>query len=140
MSVGCVVWRREDNRSVTRIVFASAVSAMVVIAFAALPARTADVVGQVRGQGNVAVAGLQLSVVNQAGVQVAVTTSDGSGNYSFHDVAPGTYSLNLNGQSAVAYVPQDGLTVNWGVAKNFPPVALAKQGVAIPNAAGPAAK
>jgi Carboxypeptidase regulatory-like domain len=136
----CVGWRREDNRSMTRIVFASTVSAVVVIAFAALSARSADIVGQVRGQGSVSVAGLQLSVVNQAGVQIAVTTSDASGNYSFHDIAPGTYSFNLYGQSAVAYVPRDGLTVNWGVAKNFPPVALAKQGVAISSATGPAAK
>jgi Carboxypeptidase regulatory-like domain len=125
----------------TRIVFTSTVTAVVVvIAFAALPARTADIVGQVRGQGSESVAGLRLSVVNQAGVQIAVTTSDGRGNYSFRDIAPGTYSLNLDGQSAVAYIPQDGLTVNWGVAKNFPPVALAKPGVAIPSAAGPAAK
>ena len=123
----------------TRIVFASAISAVVVIAFRALPARTAEIVGQVRGQGSAPIAGLQLSVVNQAGVQIAVTTSDGSGNYSFHDIAPGTYSLNLYGQSAIAYVPQDGLTVNWGVAKNFPPVALAKPGVATQGAAETAA-
>jgi hypothetical protein len=124
----------------TRIVFASAFSAMVVIALRVLPARSADIVGQVRGQGSVPVAGLQLSVENQAGVQIAVTTSDKSGSYSFHDIVPGTYSLKLNGQSAIAYVPADGLTVNWGIAKDFPPVALAKQGVAIPNAAEESSK
>jgi hypothetical protein len=120
---------------VTRILFATTLSAVVAFGFGGPPARSAEIVGRVIEQGGAPATGLQLSVVNQAGVQVAETTPDGTGSYSFHDIAPGTYSLNLNGQSAVAYVPPDGLTVNWGIAKNFPPVAMAKQGVAIPGAA-----
>ena len=115
-----------------RILFAITVTAVVLIALSVLPARSADIVGQVIDQGMAPVAGLHLSVVNQAGVQIAMTTSDGTGSYSFHDIAPGTYSLNLNGQSAVAYLPRDGLTVNWGLAKNSPPIAVAKPGIAIP--------
>jgi hypothetical protein len=118
----------------SKVRFASTVSAVVLIALSVLPVCGADIVGRVTGQGT-PVGGLQLSVVNQAGAQIAATTSDGNGNYSFHDIPPGTYSLSLNGQSAIAYVPPNGLTVNWGVAKKFPPVALAKQGVAMPSAA-----
>jgi len=118
-----------------RNLFASTVSAVVLISLSALPARCADIVGRVTVQDGAPATVLQLSVVNRAGVQVAVTTPDETGSYSFHDIAPGTYSLNLNGQSAVAYVPPDGLTVNWGISKNFPPVAMAKQGVANPASA-----
>jgi len=124
--------------------FASAVSAMLLIAPIAVPARGADIAGQVIAKGGAPAAGQLLQVVNQAGANVAATLSDGKGSYSFHGIAPGTYTLDLNRQSVVVYVPQDGLTVNWGVAGNLPPVAIAKQGVAIPanihNAAGPAPK
>ena len=132
----CVVRASADKQSMSRILFASAVSAVVVIGSVVMPTRGADIVGRVVDQNRAPAAGLQLSVVNQAGAQIAVTTPDATGSYSFHDIAPGTYSLNLNGQSVVAYVPAAGLTVNWGIAQNFPPVALAKQGVTIPGAAG----
>jgi hypothetical protein len=104
---------------------------MVLIALGAMPARSAEIVGQVMNQDRVPVAGQQLSVVNQAGLQIAMTTSDGAGGYSFHGIAPGTYTLSLKGESAVAYVPADGLTLNWGVARNSPPIAVARPGVAI---------
>jgi hypothetical protein len=120
----------------SRVLFASAVGAVVAIGSVVMPARGAEIVGRVVDQSRASVAGLQLSVVNQAGAQIAVTTPDATGSYTFRDIAPGTYSLNLNGQSVVAYVPPAGLTVNWGIAQNFPPVALAKQGVTIPGAAG----
>lgn len=114
--------------------FATTVSAVVLITLAALPVRSADIVGQIVDQGRGPVAGLGLSLVNQAGAPIAMTKSDATGSYSFHDIAPGIYSLSFEGQSSVAYVPEDGLTVNWGIGRNSPPVAVAKRGATIPRA------
>lgn len=137
-------WMRKDDRVVIGMLFTSAVIAMLLIALIVMPARGADIAGQVIAKGGAPAAGQLLQVVNQAGANVAAILSDGAGRYSFHDIAPGTYTLTLNQHSAVVYVPEDGLTVNWGLAGNLPPVAIAKQGVAIPtkvhDAPGPAPK
>jgi hypothetical protein len=127
-SLGYVSAKEE---TMMRIRFASIVIAvLLMMTVAAPPVRSADIVGRVIDQGRGSVAGLELSVANQAGAPVAMTKSDATGSYSFHDIAPGIYHLNFEGQTAVAYVPRNGLTVDWGVGRNLPAVAVAKPGVA----------
>lgn len=120
------------GRADVRKFFAATAAMMLAVSTSAVYA--ADIAGTVIDHSGAGVAGVRVSVENQAGKQIAEATSDAKGSYAFHDLAPGTYNFNLKGQSAVAYVPEDGLTINWGLAPNSPPVASARQGVAIDDA------
>ena len=54
--------------------------------------------------------------------------------YAIHGLAPGTYTMMLKGQTAVAYVGDQGITVDWGIAANSQVIAAARQGTAPPSA------
>ena len=56
--------------------------------------------------------------------------TDARGRYAIDDLKPGVYVLYLRGQSAVAYVAAEGLTVDWGLPLSAPPVAVATRGIA----------
>jgi hypothetical protein len=65
----------------------------------------------------------------KSGQLVSELYSDHAGNYRIEDVTPGTYVIYVRSQPGVAYVGQQGLTVDWGLAPNAPPVAVATRGV-----------
>jgi hypothetical protein len=85
----------------------------------------AEVTGRVADRSGAAVPGVTVSVKNQTGTQVGSAISDSAGNYTIHDLGAGTYTFVVNGQTAVAYVAEDGLTVDWGVAQGGPAIAIA---------------
>jgi uncharacterized surface anchored protein len=74
--------------------------------------------------------GVTVSVQNQAGAEVGIGVTDESGQYVIHGLAPGTYTLISKGQSAVTYVGDQGITVDWGIAANSQIIAAARQGTA----------
>ncbi|HEY2663317.1 MAG TPA: hypothetical protein VGI47_03185, partial [Candidatus Binataceae bacterium] len=60
--------------------------------------------------------------------------TDENGQYVIHGLVPGTYTLISKGQSAVAYVGDQGLTVDWGIAPNSQMIAAARQGTSAQSA------
>jgi Carboxypeptidase regulatory-like domain len=88
----------------------------------------AEVTGKVADRSGAAVPGVAVSVKNQAGTTVGSAISDSAGNYAIHDLGAGTYTFVVKGQTAVAYVADDGLTVDWGVAPDAPAIAVARRG------------
>ena len=88
----------------------------------------ADIVGTVADPSGAPIPGVTVSVGTRTGTQVGTAISDSLGRYAMHGIQPGTYTLSARGQSAVSYVGQDGLTVDWGVAANVPTIATARPG------------
>lgn len=101
---------------------------------AATTASSADIVGRVANDAGQPAAGVQVSVLNSSGASAGSVTSDAQGAYEIRDLKPGTYTLVLKGQSVMSYLPKEGLTVNWGLPRNAPPLAVGKVGAA-PTAA-----
>lgn len=110
----------------TKLLSASAFSAVLLLG--AVVAFGADIVGTVADPSGAPIAGVKVSVENQAGVNVGATSSDSLGKYEFHGLQTGTYTLLSSGQSAVSYVGPQGLTVNWGVSHNASAIATALSG------------
>lgn len=91
----------------------------------------AELVGRVLNNRGEAVAGVTVTVVNAKDVDAGKAVSDASGNYAISNLTPGTYKFNIvPGQWVMSYVPEKGLTVNWGLAPHSPPVAVATLGTA----------
>ena len=88
----------------------------------------AEVTGKVGDRSGAAVPGVIVSVKDRTGTQVGSAISDSAGNYAVHDLGAGMYTFVVNGQTAVAYVAEDGLTVDWGVAPGAPAIAIARRG------------
>src|SRR5579863_10165315 len=101
----------------------------------AMAASSADIVGTVVNPAGAPIAGVTVSVENQAGAAVGSGVTDGAGQYAIHGLMPGTYTMISKGQSAVAYVGDQGLTVDWGIAPNSQIIAVARQGTTAPSAA-----
>jgi Carboxypeptidase regulatory-like domain len=89
---------------------------------------SADIVGAIVNPSGSPLTGVTVSVQNQAGAAVSSGVTDESGQYVIHGLAPGTYTLISQGQTAVAYVGDQGLTVDWGIASNSQVIAAARQG------------
>jgi len=89
-----------------------------------------------------AVSGVTVSVVNAAAdVDAGKGISDANGAYAISNLTPGTYKLNIvPGQWVMSYIPDKGLTVNWGLAPHSPPVAVATLGTAPESAAAAPSK
>jgi uncharacterized protein YfaS (alpha-2-macroglobulin family) len=100
----------------------------------ATTASSADIVGRVANDAGQPAAGVQVSVIDSSGTSAGSVTSDAEGAYEIRDLKPGTYTLVLKGQSVMSYLPKEGLTVNWGLPRNAPPLAVGKVG-ASPSAA-----
>lgn len=95
----------------------------------------ADIEGRIvdpEGQG---IAGIQISVENLQGAQMAQVVSDAQGNYAVRGLANGAYNLVASGKSAVTYVGREGVTVDWGMSKTTAPIAVARRGTAATRAA-----
>ena len=93
-------------------------------------ASSADIVGTIVNLAGAAIPGITVSVQNQAGAAVGNGVTDEAGQYVIHGLMPGTYTLTAKGQSAVTYIGEQGITVNWGVAPNSQVIAVARQGTA----------
>lgn len=115
-------------------------SAALVLALA-LSAFGADIVGTVGDPSGTPISGVAVSAGTQDGMQVGSATSDSFGRYTIRGIQPGTYTLSVRGRSAVSYVGQDGLTVDWGVAPNAPAIATARPrtGQSLSSASNPIA-
>jgi hypothetical protein len=110
-------------------VFVAAIS----MAVGAVSVRAADIVGVIGDANGTAVPGVEISVQDLGGKQIAKTISDAAGKYEVKGLRPGTYNLVARGQSGVLYVGDEGTTVNWGIAPGVPPVAVARRGTRIPS-------
>jgi hypothetical protein len=93
-----------------------------------MAASSADIVGTMVNTAGAPLTGVTVSVQNQAGAAVGSGVTDETGQYAIRGLAPGTYTLISKGQSAVAYVGAQGLTVDWGIAPNSQIIAAARQG------------
>jgi Carboxypeptidase regulatory-like domain len=108
---------------------------LITIAFAAAlisspPARAAQVVGRILNVGGEPAAHERVQLRElKSGKLVGDIYSDATGNYRIDNVKPGAYILYVRQQTGVAYVNKSGLTVDWGLAPNAPPVAVATRGV-----------
>lgn len=96
----------------------------------AMAVSSADIVGTIVNPAGAPITGVTVSVQNQAGAAVGSGVTDEGGQYVIHGLAPGTYTLISKGQSAVAYVGDQGITVDWGIAPNSQVIATARQGTA----------
>ena len=94
----------------------------------AIAASSADIVGTIVNTTGAPVTGVTVSVQNQAGAAIGSGVTDETGQYVIHGLVPGTYTFISKGQSAVAYVGDQGLTVDWGIAPNSQIIAAARQG------------
>ncbi|HWX27085.1 MAG TPA: carboxypeptidase-like regulatory domain-containing protein [Steroidobacteraceae bacterium] len=115
------------TRARTKVLPALAIAGM----FAIIPATavlSADLVGRVANETGQPVAGVQVSAVDSTGASAGSVVSDAEGSYEIQGLKPGAYRLMLKGQTVVSYVPKEGLTVNWGLSKTAPPLAIAKLG------------
>ncbi len=114
----------------------AAISAALLLGFA-MSAFGADIVGTVADPSGAPIPGVTISAGSKTGTQVGTAISDSLGRYAMHGIQPGTYTLNAHGQSAVSYVGEDGLTVDWGVASNAPAIATAHEGTGSGTAQSP---
>lgn len=103
-------------------------------------ASSADLVGHVANDTGEPATGVQVSVVDSSGKPAGSGVSDAEGSYEIRGLKPGVYKLALKGQSVMSYVPEEGLTVNWGLSKTAPPLAIAKAGAAPMDAKGSKSK
>lgn len=116
---------RTHTRS--RVLSALATAGMFVI-IPATAASSADLVGHVANEMGQPVAGVQVSVLASTGAGAGSAVSDAEGSYEIRGLRAGAYRLMLKGETVVSYVPAEGLTVNWGLSKTAPPLAVAKLG------------
>ncbi len=61
----------------------------------------------VQDTGETGLAGVIVSLLNEAGAVVAVDTTDSNGNYLFDDLTPGNYSIRITKPEGYAFSPMD---------------------------------
>jgi carboxypeptidase family protein len=110
--------------------------------FSGTVCRAAEVAGKIADRSGAPVPGAAISVKNQAGTQIGSGVSDTGGRYAIHSLDAGIYTFVVNGQTAVAYVGTDGLTVDWGLARDAPAIAVARRGIeqGDKNSSGPSSR
>jgi hypothetical protein len=116
-----------EHSGMKKLLFVASSSALFLLG-SAMAASSADIVGTIVNPAGAPIAGMTVSVQNQAGAAVGSGVTDTDGQYVIHGLVPGTYTLISKGQSAVAYVGDQGLTVDWGVGPNSQIIAAARQG------------
>jgi len=122
-----------------KLLFVTWSSALLLIG-SAVAGSSADIVGIIVNPAGAPVTGVTVSVQNQAGAAVGNGVTDEAGRYVIHGLAPGTYTLISKGQSAVTYIGDEGITVDWGIAANSQVIAAARQGVAPSAVSSPATR
>lgn len=117
-----------------RKLLATMVAGLFVLA-AASAALCADVVGTVSDVNAKPVPGIQIIVENAAGKIVGKILTDTKGYYRLTGLDPGKYTYVLDpqgtsfkGGSAVSYLGDKGLTIDWRVSAGAPPSAMAAEG------------
>jgi hypothetical protein len=107
-------------------IIAAAIGVLVQV----VQAHAADIVGRIADSSGAPVVGTQVLVQDLDGKTIGSALTDPKGHYEIRGLDPGPYNLIVRGQSGVAYVGKEGLTVNWGISKDVPPLAIARKGVA----------
>jgi len=110
-----------------------AMVAMLAI-IAAAAASSADLVGRVANDSGQLASGVEVQVIDSSGARAGSAVSDAQGSYEIRGLKPGPYTIVLRGQSVMSYVPKEGLTVNWGLSKTAPPLAIGKAGATLTDA------
>jgi hypothetical protein len=106
---------------------------LIAAALARAPAAlAAEIVGRIVDVGGQPVAGEQVLVRKFPDSTIHRFVTDETGYYAIGDLSPGPYTLYVRAQSAVAYVGDQGLTVDWGLSPGAPPVAVATRGIEPP--------
>ena len=123
---------REEATATRANIAAILIASIMTVLTTGRPASCADLVGRVLNSRGAAVSGVTVSVVNAAAdVDAGKGISDANGAYAISNLTPGTYKLGIvPGQWVMSYIPDKGLTVNWGLAPHSPPVAVATLGTA----------
>jgi hypothetical protein len=116
-----------NDSCMKKLLFVASSSALFLLV-SAMVVSSADIVGTIVNPAGAPIAGMTVSVQNQAGAAVGSGVTDETGKYAIHGLVPGTYTLISKGQTAVAYVGDQGLTVEWGIAPNSQIIAAARQG------------
>jgi len=115
-------------------VIGSAIGIGISMLLAVPSAFCADVVGTVVDLQQHPVSGVNIVIQDTTGKTVGQTTTDATGQYKIGGLSPNTYDYTLSpgigfkGGSAVSYLDNDGLTVNWKVSDTGEAVALAAPG------------
>jgi Carboxypeptidase regulatory-like domain len=91
---------------------------------------SAEIVGRIANPAGVPIFGIMVSAQNQTGATDGAGVSDVTGKYAIDGLAPGIYTLMAKGQTAVVYVGDEGITVDWGIAANSQIIAAARKGTA----------
>ena len=105
---------------------------------------SASLVGTVTDtQGN-PVTGVRIIVQDQSGKLLSEALSNAAGQYSLKNLPLGQYTLTLDpaksgylGETVVASLSGEGLTVNWIVSTSAKAIAIATQGIALVGGLGP---
>jgi len=100
-------------------------------------ALASNILGIVSDPDGKPVHGVRIYVTNAGGNVATQGRTDLYGRYCLRNITPGTYTINLDPESSgvqagsgVAQLELEGLTVDWGAAKDRPAVASATRGVA----------
>jgi hypothetical protein len=100
----------------------------------------ADIVGTVTDASGQALNGSKISVADQSGRIAGNATTDQQGRYVIGGLRPGQYDItldpataNLKGDTAVSYLNDRGLTVDWAVAPSREAIATARLGAEQPT-------
>lgn len=118
----------------TRISVVVAVAALGVTVLAALPAFAATVAGVVTDATGKPVQGIKVIAQTQKLQPVQTALTGAKGEYAITDLASGQYLFALEpgnggfkkGEPAAAFVPQEGLILDWTVSASADPIALAR--------------
>ena len=120
-----------------RILKTNPIIAVILISLAsgALPSVAADLVGTVAGRDGKPIGEFQISLADAAGKKIGDVRSDSQGHYEFRNIPAGQYTLTASNRTAVSYIDDGGLTVDWGIGDGVMPLAIAFPGAAGESAA-----
>jgi hypothetical protein len=121
-----------------------AVVALGLTTLAALPAFAANVAGVIADATGKPVQGMKVIAETQKSQPVQAVLTGSKGGYAIKNLTPGGYLFALEpggagfkkGESVAAFVPDEGLTLDWTVSATADPIALARVGTAEQVAAG----
>ena len=135
--------RPREEATTSRANIAAILIASIAIALTfAPPAWCADLVGRVLNSHGEPVSGVRVTVTKAAtDLNAGEAVSDANGAYAISNLTPGAYKFQIvPGQWVMSYIPEKGLTVNWGLAPHSAPVAVATLGTAADSPGAVASK
>jgi hypothetical protein len=121
----------------------AAIAAGLLVLTTASAALCADIVGRVSDLSGSAVQGVQIVVKDRSGKILGKVATDNHGDYQITGLTPGAeeYALDppgtyFKGGTAVAYLSDKGLTINWKLSTSHLAAALATEGTGNAAVAG----